>query len=174
MFQYFYRRTIDSNLVKESLHEKNGHCCTTVAIFIHVVFRMCIQTVFKLQSLSFLNAHIIYRYRKNFVAYLPAFHVNYSDIFSHSLTSFSRKLGRSLSRRTLTFSKKVTRGSKNAVLRDEKIPVECGNILKKPFSPRIIKDYRTRVTMASCGYPCRKGNSTAREDRLLGAGVEGQ
>lgn len=48
---YFYRETIESNLVKESQHEKNGHCvrsgirCNYIYI---VLYRVCIQTVCEL------------------------------------------------------------------------------------------------------------------------------
>lgn len=130
----------------------------------------CLRT---LVAVVLANARIIYRYCMEELlfffsfAYLPAFHVNYSDICSHSVTSFLRKLGRDRKRFpafTLTFPKKVALGSSW----QRKFQLNAVTSLKKPFSPGIIKDRRTRVTMASHGYPCRKGNSAAREDGLLG------
>lgn len=69
--RYFYRDTIDSNLVKESLYEKNGHYSRILWLYVHVVLRMCIQTG-KLYPPSFLCACIVYRNGKETLfAYLP-------------------------------------------------------------------------------------------------------
>lgn len=144
--RYLYRETIDFNLVKRiPIWKEWSLFCDTATIFTRsfpYVHTNCLQT---LVTVVYMCAHIVpsIEIAKNFVrVYLLAFHVNYSDIFSHPLTSFPWKLGyirKCVLRYMLT--KKVVQRMRR---RENSGWVQLSAFLKKPFGPRIIKDRRTR------------------------------